>query len=465
MKYSVPTMHPMHRDTHYLTTNTNLHLLSTNEKLDFLWEIYTQVDNLPTTATHSETIQVEARPGLAFSVTAHTASGATSTFLAMAASSHGRCGAGSAARPVFSSAHLARLFWDSFFAGSSRVALVVSNPPGERPPISVLFALRTGVACRGQLLRQPPRREYARCSGLPYGVQRWIAPNVGVEVLCEAEGLRFTKVPGNPADAVGGRQTGYILTAIPEEAINSKWAVFVDRSTNCRTLIIKRIGDWVQVPLQDSTAEEIVGIDTALVPLPENAYCRVVFNKMVDDEALLILSGETIEITLLDVELTHKSKIVVAVGAPVTVCNLDPMFADGDSLVTRKKNGDVVFILSEWKDFCLEYVGLVAVDAKTGNVVHLTGRCSSLTQVSTSVFCVWCSPDHSYQLWDCNNLEQPLSTHCDDGFDQVVGGRGFLFTVSRGKILVIDSLSGGVVVTFDAPCQWKSLTIAPYCFL
>ncbi|KAH3761207.1 hypothetical protein Pelo_6980 [Pelomyxa schiedti] len=358
------------------------------------------------------------------------------------------------------------------------MALVVYEANSVVLPVSISFTVGTGALCRGRLIRRPPRREYARCGVLPCSVQRWIAPNVGAEVLWETAGPRLllTKVPDNPDDAIGAPQSVCVLTGIQEEATNSKWVAFVahpldPESSHFRTLIIKRIGDWVQAPLHDPTAIESVGIDTTLVPLPgsgkERTLCRVVFNKMVDDEALFILCGAaTMEFTLFDVELTHKSKIFVAVGASVSVCNLDPGFASGDSLVMRKTNGDVVFILSEWKDFYLEYVDLVAVDAKTGNVVRLSRRCSSLTQVSTSMFCVWCSTDHSYQLWDCNNLEQPLrGTRCDDGFDQVVGVRGFLFAVSRGRILVIDALSGVVVVTFDAPYQWQSFTIAPFCFL
>ncbi|KAH3714396.1 hypothetical protein Pelo_19094 [Pelomyxa schiedti] len=319
---------------------------------------------------------------------------ATAAFVAIAASWHVRCGAGSAARPMFSCPSLARLFWDSFFGAPAPTdfVLVVADEaaaPGRAQSFGLSFSLRCGAL--GCVTREPAVRA-VRLFGM---LSEWLAPDV-VSAGSVLDGDVALKKVRDDGTAYCSLDTCIAFCA--EYYINAKWVLYYEL-TRGRPLVIDSIASWTRInsnsrqqqhcPIRTGDLGVISDPVRVLIPgcEDEGSYCRMAFNKMVPDEALLISStngSAEIKLTLIDVGITHKSKGIAEV-ASATVSTLPPGFSYGDALVTRRKSGLVVFILHDIRSFYVTDSDLVAVESTTGEVTHLTGECSELTQVVSIV--------------------------------------------------------------------------------
>ncbi|KAH3731792.1 hypothetical protein Pelo_17379 [Pelomyxa schiedti] len=106
---------------------------------------------------------------------------------------------------------------------------------------------------------------------------------------------------------------------------------------------------------------------------------------------------------------------------------------------------------------------VVLIDPAASEVVvpkRVTGDCSVITQVSSSVFCAWHpQPARSFELWDCNDVSQPLrAINSGYMFSQVVGGRGYLLGVVGGKVVVLEAFTGATVAVLDVSVDVPTAT-------
>ncbi|KAH3766701.1 hypothetical protein Pelo_1430 [Pelomyxa schiedti] len=426
---------------------------------------------------------------------------AADQFAALMASSLPRCGALSPARPVCCAAPLARHLWCEWVAGprvAAEVTLVVANKHngavwGDAPAWqSVAFGVSRatlGVTRGGRV----------GASGVFVG---WAAPGVSLQrSVHRAVSLHLRREKSMTTVSGGGRygadhhnhvnddyvggggdggdgggggggmgsggQDGGVLVSRDEvlcDAVNSKWWVTCERAvvrdegkrgtassnSNGVTLAITGIHCY-------TAATATTG---AAVTVP-----RLFLNNVFPDEALLTLNLSTQEIflTLFDVNQTAESRRIsvlaqTSMGTRGRKIGDSPLSAAPSfqgvpvtALVLRreKTDGSIVFVLKPSAGAVFQ------VEAATGETKVLSTRCTDLSQLSETMFCIGSTYgcEKSYELWDCHNVEQPVRCfQSGDNFDQVIGGCGFLFAVSERdrKIHVIDASSGlAAMITLD----------------
>ncbi|KAH3757195.1 hypothetical protein Pelo_11016 [Pelomyxa schiedti] len=392
---------------------------------------------------------------------------------ALVTSSHRRCGASSPAAPVCSNTALMSSWWrGTILRTASRVVLVLS-PTGFDSNGSYTFrtpALSLGVSpLLHSLTHTVSKRDSNEC--------RWLSPNTGVQrdrssvpTACELHLVGYGGGDGNPAQL--GREAVRVLANFGvvsdrhlAEAFNEKWAITCDSawpSLGATMTIRSILRHDLCMDSSKVLSEEILHPVTLLVPgvgklRRLDAKVEISFNMTVPDEALMVLvnySSCTCTYHLFDVQHTHESKGIAFVSTTTTNLQYRPDF----SLIMRRTSGDVVFIAKTDRRLSYRYQSNVfRVEVATGNFKRIRERCTALTQLSSSVFCVWSLNDLTYELWDCNNTDRPLVVvpQNDGGCTQVVGGRRFLFGVTRnGEIAVIDPSSGLIVLTLgDLPAN------------
>ncbi|KAH3759458.1 hypothetical protein Pelo_8723 [Pelomyxa schiedti] len=364
---------------------------------------------------------------------------AHSQFMALAASSHPRCGALSPARPLCAVPSLVggSLWRDLVLATASRFALVFDVAPcsyllvvGVSPLLlSVTHELRCG-------LMDPLRRMVSHRAGL----SEIYKPKYTVMMYVD-----WQDTPLGRCIAPTGPWKGHTLAYF-----NESWLAVCNRdSRGDTTLSIWEIGE--------GTTTRGAFSDQVVIPIPGSydnsgllGWSDLCFNRMVPDEAMVLTSGlGGIAITLFDVRSTYRSKILATVVRTETAWR----YGTGiKALAMRGRCGDVSFVV--------EAGGLVTlVESTSGRVHDITWECTELGQVSSSLFCVWSLITRAYSLWDCNNPGAPLRTVLctaeSPRFLQVTAGRGFLFTLQvekgkgNGKIALIEALSGTAIAILN----------------
>ncbi|KAH3723310.1 hypothetical protein Pelo_17984 [Pelomyxa schiedti] len=437
----------------------------------------------------AQSLQRKQWRGAAVSVVAMVRAG--DQFAALMASSLPRCGALSPARPVCLVAPLARHLWCEWVAGPGCAAVasvtlaLVSKGGGAAGQQSVAFGVsRTtlGVATRG-----------GRVAGTTGDTVSWAAPGVSLQRtwgMFGAISLRLQRRGWGTATTTTtgtGTERDGVLRISREgvvcDAVNSKWWVTCERevvrdarggivsASNCVTLAVTGIHCYTTatattITTTTSSCETAgltvpctAGIDVPWVTWEANTRMRMFMNNIFPDEALFALScvsTQEVSLTLFDVHQARESRRISvlartsmgtrgmqdgACSALVAVPSFQGVPVHALVLRRRKTDGSIVFILKP-------LLGTVyQVEAATGLTTVLSARCSDLSQLSDTMFCIGRAYgcEKSYELWDCHNAEQPVRCfQSSDNFDQVIAGCGFLFAVSESdrKIHVIDASSG-----------------------
>ncbi|KAH3723354.1 hypothetical protein Pelo_17942 [Pelomyxa schiedti] len=240
-----------------------------------------------------------------------------------------------------------------------------------------------------------------------------------------------------------GKSEG-LCAGLQNDTANSKW--FVDYSICVETLTIQNIEGW---------PDSHKGFDPVMVAVPgsRGLYPPIIsFNRAVPDEAILnFRNPSSVELILFDVNLSHLTgKLAIITSVSLNAENIyDTVRA------MRLRSGAVVFIARRESDR-----EVVLIDPAATEVVpkRVTGNCTVITQVSSSVFCAWHST-RSFELWDCNNLDKPLrAVNSSDNFSQVVGGRGYLLGIVGRKVVVMEAFTGATVVTLDVSIGLQTAT-------
>ncbi|KAH3761836.1 protein-ADP-ribose hydrolase [Pelomyxa schiedti] len=220
-------------------------------------------------------------------------------------------------------------------------------------------------------------------------------------------------------------------------------------SSTCYELLLTKIPrDDVAIPTHGNEVPVPI-IPTVVVPvedIPLSAIGIIVeVNKADPGEALLVSYPRILRqsmFTLVDLEQTYRSGQLAVLST--TKCPTPWEEAYIRTLIMRKRTGQMVFICLNIRDV------VYMVESITGKRTQLSTECSDMAQVSASLFCAGFIEKQSYELWDINNTAQPVRLiNPDDHFEQVVGGRGFLFAVRDNKIFMLEALSSLVVLTLD----------------
>ncbi|KAH3742612.1 hypothetical protein Pelo_15993 [Pelomyxa schiedti] len=183
----------------------------------------------------------------------------------------------------------------------------------------------------------------------------------------------------------------------------------------------------------------------------------VFLSKTMPDEAVVVARDRNhIVLTLFDVRKTMQSKrLAVLVSTGMLPFEDHGMSLQVVLVMRRKKTLDAVFIAQTYEGDVFE------LDPGTGRIRQITPHLTekeelqysephNLTQLSSSVFCIWHEKAKSYELWDCNNMDKPLrAINPDDNFDQVVAGGGFLFVVVKHSVMVIEPFARCLVAAFS----------------
>ncbi|KAH3743431.1 hypothetical protein Pelo_15167 [Pelomyxa schiedti] len=376
-------------------------------------------------------------------------------FAALLASSLPRCGELSPARPVCSLSTLAHHIWRTWVAPAA---------PPRRPAVFVTLAVENkgdAASARGAARASVAFGVSPATLGLTRGGRvgtsadfvGWVAPGVSAKrtwsLIGEGEVRGMTIRMQRHGSAVGtahawGGRNDYLQISregVLCDAVNHKWWVRCERNNG-------------------ETVATAVGIPSVTgIPVPREmgsslAVLRLFLNNPAPDEALL-LSGvsNTIYLTLLDIPQTWESKkIAVLEHTSIPILSV-PMPIVALIFRRKKTDGSVAFI------FKSSAGAVFQVEAATGEAKMLSKRCSDLSQLNDSMFCIGKAYDceRSYELWDCHNTEKPVrfiqrNNNCEDNFDQVIAGCGLLFAVRERdrKIDVIDASSGlSVLITID----------------
>ncbi|KAH3761012.1 hypothetical protein Pelo_7173 [Pelomyxa schiedti] len=408
-------------------------------------------------------------------------------FAALLASSLPRCGAASPARLAASNSPLMLSMWRELFAAPSAAeAFVVSarlgphrGGRGSLVAISLCVSTVTLGVVRGPAVVHSLDRGqqaekwigpneylwqvyspsmYSPRKPVPSGVYAFCCPSSGAAATEEEEAEGSVAATPKSGDSGGGGDClsiqggggggGVLQTFCRLDAgiTNSKWVVTWPWESGY-FLLIHRVHHSQDNDTSGSGTLEGV---RDMIPLGIDARgaIRVALSWSNPDEALILsCKNDKAQFTLLDLPMTYST------GRPVVLVSTTTQWPGEDGvefvvglLIMKNGAGQPVFIYTNRRV-------VYHLDPCTGVKTQLTklkeGRCC-FSQVSSSVFCI--GLEETYELWDCNNVvAQPLlrAVHSDKRFRQVVGGRGFLFAVTDNKneILVIDAMSGVIVLT------------------
>ncbi|KAH3722493.1 hypothetical protein Pelo_18801 [Pelomyxa schiedti] len=401
---------------------------------------------------------------------------ARSQLVALATSSHPRCGAPSAARalwlPGSPFASPTRSFLHTLLLDTASFALVLSEahsthrypPPAGRARDRALvlpLSHAAGAGRRGGRGAPEPRRgdrEALRPRGLgPGSGNRGETGSVCAD-HCPRVGARLGDEERLIGFADQGVEEGPFLWVGVSKWMD--WAVALD--SRPASLVIVRLlrGD-------DDSAAGTDASRRVRVPLDALFTCsELVFPSCFRDELLLIgyqasegrkkLLG--LAFVVVDLRRSFQTGSLCVTASAIIADEeinhtltrerecLPPLFL-------KKRDGSGAFVLS------LPLSDLVQVDSSTGQITHLAcsimnGVPPNLTQLNQSVFCAHCMPGYPNslcELWDCHNTTRPLKTVSVPECRQVMAGSGFLFIVTGDRIQVLEPLSGFVVLTITFP--------------
>ncbi|KAH3714332.1 hypothetical protein Pelo_19160 [Pelomyxa schiedti] len=223
-------------------------------------------------------------------------------------------------------------------------------------------------------------------------------------------------------------------------ALNSKWVVTCAGGAEYGfSLTVWR--------LVVTSGMEIGVVEPVVVPLSGwEPWCRMEldFNQVNQDEVIwTTISWPTVVRTLIDVDASYHSRRAVVLSSTAS----ERRYSFYDPIILRRKDGAPVFLVRPSEN---DY-DVLALDPTTSTSKVVTNNCGCLTQVSSSVFCVWCWENRSFGLWDFNNLDQPLRVMTRPGvYRKVVGGSGFLFALRDfSEVVVMEAHSQVAVMSFQ----------------
>ncbi|KAH3758313.1 hypothetical protein Pelo_9885 [Pelomyxa schiedti] len=345
-----------------------------------------------------------------------------SQFGALMASSLRRCGARSPARHVAADAPLMRSWWRRFVLEPSRPFVLVMGrgyqegdddrvrdadwDSGEEEQTCVTLSFGVSAVTLG-VTREP--RAVPSCEG-SIGDYKWVAADLCMHLR------------------------GYT------HGVNAKWLVILKylRGVGGQRLTVKSVRG-ARCGSSSGGGSAYSGPFT-LMPA-DRVHEHVVMNPANADEALIMFSGPSgVSFVLVDVAQTCDSHKLVVLYS--TRCSIPLSGVTLPVAITRKRNGEVVFIVVV-EIPTPPYSLVFWIEGSTGQYVGITSECTNVSQL----YC---------ELWDCNNPGNPLRNVDYAALDtrqclQVVFGSGFLFALSGNKMTVMEAASGVVVLTVEAP--------------
>ncbi|KAH3732070.1 hypothetical protein Pelo_17095 [Pelomyxa schiedti] len=374
-----------------------------------------------------------------------------SQFVALVTSSHPRCGASSPARCVFSIRPLAESLWDAIVVSTTLDCVLVVGP-SYKYVHHVSFGLCGALS---SVSRSPALLD------VPRHARRWLTPRLFThqDAACESTitvqrigAAKPSKIPGSYNDALNGK---WIVACGRKSTTDSETGLPVV----CNSISVRKIvhsgggGGGIKTVVSEAVVVTLSG------PL-DDCGIRPAFSRMNQDEVLLQgYYDYHLVLTLIDVEATFQSKKAVVLCCSdlgEISCCYEQM-----PIAMRRKDGAPVFLVRP----SARRNEVVAVDSTTCTPKVVSNKCGgSLTQVSSSVFCVGNWELWSFELWDCNNLDQPLRAMRPgaDHYDQVIGGSGFLFALSDGKVVVMEAHSQLAPSTITSQGQFVALVTSSH---
>ncbi|KAH3732276.1 hypothetical protein Pelo_16891 [Pelomyxa schiedti] len=392
--------------------------------------------------------------GGAFPVTGGTSARAVATcrdqFAGLLASSHPRCGALSPARAVAADSPLMHSWWRAWVLGPARPFVLVLDQCPQHPrgdegdwprSRSLVVWFRVSPATLG--LADGPRemvRPGARDDS------RWVAPDVCVSEGSEGRRSSSMDVLRPPSMARVARVADNLGKFVSD--VNAKWLVMLE-FPRCgkECLTVKSMEPSRAVGGCDDFrgAEAYAGVSVPYSLRPGGSYHDwVMMNPANPDEALIMtltLAGNRVSFVLVDVAQTHATHRLVVLCS--TSCSLPPPVTR-ISPITRKRNGDVVFIVAS-RTYTPLSSPVFWIEASTGATTMMTPDCTSVAQVSSSLFSLWFRDPASssrVELWDCNDAAKPL---------RVVDCTAFSINRSNQlpQVTMMEALSGVIVLTME----------------
>ncbi|KAH3766704.1 hypothetical protein Pelo_1433 [Pelomyxa schiedti] len=369
---------------------------------------------------------------------------------ALLMSSHPRCGAHSPARIMSASAPLMSHFWSEIvLAGASAFVLYLESADftDDSTPSTVHIGLS----------RRLLGVTYLQGIDLLHRV-KCVAPEQVLVPDGNGYALRSLDLQissRNECRDLGNQAQPFVCTFAESErspffaAANSMWLLNARSpapGSDHETVMIWELPQCPQEKPVEPLEFRIPGSDIL------HSLAGVFLSKTVPDEAVVAARNHShIVLTLFDVRKTVQSKKLAVLASTGMLPLSGHRLTFGVVLVMRRKTFDMVFIA---QTFLCE---VFAIDPRTGGIRQITEKeehsysePNNLTQVSSSVFCIWHEKYRSYELWDCNNIDQPLrAINPDDNFDQVVAGSGFLFVVVKHSVTVIEPFAGCLVAAFS----------------
>ncbi|KAH3767850.1 hypothetical protein Pelo_374 [Pelomyxa schiedti] len=384
-------------------------------------------------------------------------------FLALATSTHPRCGAKSPPSRVLTPS-LLRVLWDFCVAAAER-RLVVPMGTSDAYDSLVHYA---GVS--PLLLSVTPR-------GVSYGLEEdrpsgrgWADADRHVVFPRGDEGFVLR-------DVSSSRGRGVDVLRLEYEpgwcySINRRWWCGIDESRGL--LCVQSL----VVPSSSSSSQQgreqvQMQMQAGGLPTPRSVVVTVAVNpesveflgmgKSNPDELLVVLRPSLVELG------THEKRLLVvdaqqtfSSGNLYVACSVARSLPAGkirDGFILITKTGLQVCVIQIWAHVpavrAPSHVFVVDM-SPSGTVKGLSGDCWELSRLSDSLFCI-SYQRLRYELWDCNDTEKPMRVVHTTAF--VVGECGFLvqITASEGqnrKMSVVDARSGFVIFTLSCSPSW-----------
>ncbi|KAH3765367.1 hypothetical protein Pelo_2774 [Pelomyxa schiedti] len=401
-----------------------------------------------------------------------------SQFCALMASSLRRCGARSPARHVAADAPLMRSWWRRFVLEPSRPFVLVICKQYERDDDDddddycyytdcvggkefSQVTLSFGVSPVTLGVTHGPRELLPR--KWQVGV-KWVAPDLCLSEVCEncdqlyEEDLYSMFLLAPPALEEVGRIADKLRAYM--FALNTKWLVLLNYllgdAEKKQSLTVKRTRGKYGTSPSGPSAYSSVTVQFPLRPAASLCY-SVVMNPANSDEALITYTlPDGYKLVLVDVAQTHSTHSLVVLCS--TCCTI-PFNLVCTVAITRKISGELVFILTGHRS-TTPYGPAYWVEASTGQCRILKPMCTTVSQMSSSLFCLWHqnTPSLWFELWDCNNPGNPLMTSDLSGLNNntnqyneyvypaVVCCSSFLFALSGNKVTVMEAVSGIIIL-------------------
>ncbi|KAH3731566.1 hypothetical protein Pelo_17599 [Pelomyxa schiedti] len=363
---------------------------------------------------------------------------------ALACASHARCGSGSPAAPVARDAPLMLALWRRLWSRGPRLSV-----------LSITRDSETGTTAAALV---------------SFGVSRLLLGVTGA-VAQELWDCATESAESGPAFFIS---TDCVAPAFSELAVGHMKEVLVvpcedPLTTTFSPEILHTMGGWFRCHPTDGcwwvwcNGTVMVIEDLLLCPdntrgafdviggvgefgcLNERYFHSIVCGR--PGEAILVFTTSTepgtdlVTINLQQTSSTGKISVVSVVSVPLLYFT---------SLVMKKSSGDHTLMYQEGQTGLQNMARIVEIDLDTGEaIVPLVTKGEIFGRLSASLFCVshnW----RGFEVWDCNNLTQPLRSVMSQDCHMLLGSGGFIFEVCSGDLVrVTEAYTGHHIVTIN----------------